>query len=100
MNSPMKASLRIPLLAVFLLAAAPSAWARVYVRIEPPDVRLETHPGRPGYVWQSGNWRWAGQTHEWVAGHYAREKHGRRWTDGRWERADRGYFWVGGRWER
>jgi hypothetical protein len=87
-------------LAVLLLAAAPSAWATVYVRIQPPDMRFETHENRSGYIWQSGYWRWHGKRHQWKAGHYARQKSGRHWTDGRWESSERGYYWVGGRWER
>jgi hypothetical protein len=101
MNNPVKKSLRMPLLAALLFAAAaPSASAGVYIRIQPPDVRIETHEERRGYVWQSGYWRWHRQRHEWTAGHYAREKRGRHWRDGRWEHGDRGYFWTGGRWER
>lgn len=88
------------LLAAFILAAAPGADAGVYIRIQPPDVRVERHDERRGYVWQSGYWRWRGQRHQWVAGHYARQKRGQRWTDGRWDhREDRGYTWTGGRWE-
>lgn len=100
MNNLIKGPLKISLLAVFLLAAVPSSWATVYVRIQAPSVRIETHSERQGYVWQSGYWRWRGQKHEWTTGHYARAKHGRHWRDGRWERHDRGYFWIGGRWER
>jgi hypothetical protein len=100
MNNPIKGWLKIPLLAGSLLVAAPSAWATVYVRIQPPDVRIENHEDRSGHVWQSGYWRWRGERHEWTAGHFAREKRGRHWTDGRWEHNDRGYYWVGGRWER
>lgn len=98
--SKIKGSLGALLLTALVLAAAPSAWATVYVRIQPPDVRIETHQERRGYIWQSGYWRWRGQRHEWANGHFAREKRGRHWTNGRWERGDRGYFWVGGRWKR
>jgi hypothetical protein len=92
--------LKLSTLAVVLLAAAPGAWATVYVRIEAPAIRVETHEERHGYVWQSGYWRWQGQRHEWIYGHYAQEKHGHHWRDGRWEHSDRGYYWVGGSWVR
>jgi hypothetical protein len=91
---------KVSVLAVLLLVAAPSAWATVYVRIQAPALRIETHEERHGYVWQSGYWRWRSQRHEWTGGHYAREKRGYHWSDGRWERTDRGYYWVGGHWGR
>ncbi len=101
MNNPIKGWLGIPLLATFLLASvAPAASASVFVRIQPPDIRIETHRERPGYIWQSGYWRWRGQRHQWTGGHYARQKHGQRWTEGRWDHSERGYYWTGGRWER
>lgn len=99
MSNAFKWSLRIPLLAGILLAAASSAQAGIHIQIAPPDIRVETHPDRHGYVWQSGYWHWQGQRHEWVAGHYAREKNGQRWTDGRWDRNEQGYYWTTGRWE-
>jgi len=99
MNNRIMGSLRIPLLAGLLLAAAPTAGAAIYIRIQPPDVRVENYQERRGYVWQSGYWRWRGQQHVWTPGHYARQKRGQRWTNGRWDRHERGYFWTGGRWE-
>jgi hypothetical protein len=100
MKNALRESLKISLLAAFLLTVASSSWAGVYVHIGPPAVRIETHEPRHGYVWQSGYWRWQGNKHQWTNGHYAREKQGQRWTDGRWDHDDRGYVWVNGRWER
>ena len=90
----------VSILAAILLAAAPGVWARAYVRVQAPDVRVETHEERRGYIWQSGYWRWHGHQHQWRSGHYARERRGRTWADGRWEHTDRGYYWVGGHWAR
>jgi hypothetical protein len=92
--------LKISLVAAFVLAAAPSAWARIYVKVQAPEVRVETHEERKGFVWQSGYWQWRNQKHEWSAGHYAREQKGRHWTDGRWEHDEHGHYYVNGRWER
>ena len=101
MKHSFKSWIKVPALAAFLVATAPSAWAgTVFVRIQPPDIRVETHEERRGYIWQSGYWRWRGNRHDWQAGHFAREKHGQRWSDGRWEHGDHGYFWVNGRWGR
>jgi len=90
----------VSILAAILLIAVPGAWARTYVRVQAPDVRVETHDERQGYVWQSGYWHWRGHQHQWRSGHYARERRNRAWSDGRWEHTDRGYYWVGGHWAR
>lgn len=100
MNNPLKRGLGVSLLAALVLATAPSAFAGVHINIQPPELRIETHRERPGYVWQQGYWRWHRNQHVWTSGHYARQKHGRRWTDGRWDHTDRGYVWIGGRWDR
>jgi UPF0716 family protein affecting phage T7 exclusion len=100
MNNLIKSGLKTSVLGLFLLTAVPSAQATVYVRVQAPELRVENHDERKGFVWQSGYWRWHGQKHEWTAGHYAREQRGRHWTDGRWDHNERGYYWVGGRWNR
>jgi hypothetical protein len=101
MNNIIKQSLKASLLSAILLTTVPSSQAGIHINIAPPAVRIETHEERQGYIWQSGNYRWRNNKHEWYAGHYAREKHGYRWHDGRWDHNEqRGYFWIDGRWER
>jgi hypothetical protein len=100
MNNLVKRCLMGSAFVGFFLVATPAVWARTYVNIEPPEVRVETHEARQDQVWQSGYWRWHHNRHEWTSGHWTHQRHGRRWSDGRWERSDRGYYWVGGRWER
>lgn len=76
---------------------------RLYVRVGPPPVVVESRgvaPG-PGYVWQPGFYRWDGRAYVWSAGRYERAPRARAvWVPGHWQRDRRGWYFVEGHWRR
>jgi hypothetical protein len=76
---------------------------RVYLRIGPPAVVMETRPPvpHPGYVWRGGYHRWVGGRYEWFPGAWVRPPYPlAAWIPGRWERERRGWYWLPGHWAR
>lgn len=55
---------------------------------------------RPGYVWQSGYWRWQGNRRVWQRGRWMPVRRGWFWQQGRYEWTGRRYRWRAGRWVR
>jgi hypothetical protein len=74
---------------------------RVYVRVAPPPIVVETRapaPG-PGYVWIEGHHQWEGRAYAWVPGRYERAPRERAvWVPGHWSKDRHGWYWVEGRW--
>lgn len=77
------------------------ARGRVYVRIAPPPIVVESRvpPPGAGYVWQPGFYRWDGRGYAWVPGRYERAPRARAtWVPSHWERDRHGWYYVEGRW--
>jgi hypothetical protein len=89
--------------AMFVLAAAGSAQAAHYdvdITTAPPPDRVEhIPPGRQGYVWDQGYWRWDHGHHIWVNGHWIHERHGHHWVNRHWIHEGDRWRLEGGRWE-
>jgi hypothetical protein len=102
----MRRSMRLLSLVLLIgLFSVPAVQAspRVFVRIGPPAVVVETPPlpPYPYYVWRSGYHRWTGVRYEWAPGVWVRPPYPRAvWAPGRWDRERRGYFWRSGHWRR
>lgn len=88
-----KKILFVTLIAASLGSVATPAAADVYVRVAPPELRVEEAPApRPGYVYTPGYWTWRHGHHVWVKGSWVRERRGYRYVapewvdhhDGRW----------------
>jgi hypothetical protein len=71
----------------FAVLALPAS-AEVYINIDPPARRDETHENRAGYIWIPGAWQWKNNKHHWVPGRYLAERKGYRWEHDRWVRHD------------
>ena len=37
-----------------------------------PELRVERHEYRRGFIWVGGDWRWRHGEWQWIPGHYAR----------------------------
>jgi hypothetical protein len=95
--------LGLVLLTGLLSVPAAQAGARVFVRVTPPPIVLETRPPAPypTYVWRPGYHRWIGRRFVWAPGTWARPPYrGAIWVSGRWDHEHRGYFWRSGHWAR
>ena len=85
----------------FLLSGALAAETRVYVRVAPPPLIVETRPVAPGphHVWVEGYHRWDGHAYLWVPGRWAIPPHHRSaWVPGHWKHVHSGWYWVPGHW--
>lgn len=88
-----------------ILSLVPTASAvgspRIYVRVPPPPVVVETRPPAPSprHVWVDGYHRWDGRGYVWVPGTWRRAPRAHAtWVAGHWVHGRRGWYWVGGRW--
>lgn len=77
-----------------------SAQVNAYIRIGPPQPRVEHYGYAPhrGYVWVGGHYAWTGGRYVWVAGNWVAPRPGRVWVAGRYRHDPRGYVWVAGYW--
>ena len=97
--------IRKVLLATLLVASfganvAPAS-AAVYVRVAPPEPRVEVvPPPRHGYVWAPGYWNWRNNQHVWVGGRWVRERPGYAYNSPRWVEHEGRWRMEQGRWER
>lgn len=97
--------LRVAVVASMLVLASACVVAPrpgvVYVRREPPPLRVEAitvSPGR-GYVWMRGYWAWHHDDYLWVPGHWVVVPRGyAEWVPGRWTHDRQGWFYVEGHW--
>ena len=100
--------MKLRLVAVFVVglgAALPStpaaASARVYVKIGPPALVVETRGTAPSakHVWIEGYHRWDGRAYVWVPSHWeAPPRHRTHWVSGRWAHDRHGWYWSEGHW--
>lgn len=87
--------------AALAIASPALAAPRIYVRIPPPPVVIETAPVAPSprHVWIGGYHRWDGRTYVWVPGRYVLAPRSRAvWVPGHWVRHHRGWYWREGHW--
>lgn len=91
----------LPLLgaAAFLTSAPVSAQEVIIAPSAPPPLRAEpVPPGRAGYVWDGGHWRWAGRGYAWVPGHWRPVRVGAHWVPGHWVQRGPNWRWMEGHW--
>ena len=80
---------------------ATPASAVVYVRVAPPEPRVEVLPApRRGYAWSAGHWEWKNRKHVWVAGSWVRERRGYRYNQPAWAERDGRWYMTRGNWAR
>jgi len=82
-----KTAIGAVVLSATLGAGAASAATRVYVRVAPPPLVVETRvvAPAPGMVWVPGYHRWNGSAYVWVGGVWMRPPHARAvWVPARW----------------
>lgn len=74
--------------------------ARIDVDAAPPPIRYEpVPPPRPGYIWQSGFWRWDDGRYLWMPGTWVVVRSGYTWVPERWEPRGPRWHFEPGRWE-
>jgi len=59
-------------------------FAETYIRVDPPNPRVEHYDAREGYAWVPGAWHWQNHKHVWTEGHYVKERKGYRYEKDRW----------------
>jgi len=80
---------------------ATPASAVVYVRVAPPEPRVEIVPQpRRGYTWAAGHWEWQNRRHVWVAGNWIRERRGYQYIQPAWVEHDGRWRMQRGNWRR
>jgi len=87
---------------IVLTSACAEVQGRVYVRVGPPALIVETvfvSPG-PGYVWLPGHYAWTDRGYVWVPGRWERPPRPRgRWVPAHWEHSKKfGWYFVEGHW--
>jgi hypothetical protein len=96
---------RPPKISALLLTAAGlfasgTSFAQV-IMVAPPPPRVEVAPpGRPGYVWDQGHWRWDHGRYVWAGGYWRPVRAGYGWRAGHWVQRGPHWRWVEGRWAR
>ena len=86
---------------VLLAFAVTYAGTTVYVKVSPPDPKVEKKPDPPNNnaVWIGGYWNWDGGKYVWIGGYWEKNPQGT-WVAGHWKNTKRGYVWVPGHWKR
>ncbi len=86
--------------ATFGSIATPAS-AVIYVRVAPPEPRVEVVPQpRHGYTWAAGHWEWRNHKHVWVAGNWIRDRKGYRYNQPAWAERDGRWYMKRGSWAR
>ena len=89
------------ILAGSLGTIATTASAVVYVRIAPPEPRVEVVPEpRRGYTWSTGHWQYQNRRHVWVGGNWVRERRGYRYEQPSWQESNGRWSMTRGNWRR
>ena len=80
---------------------ATTASAVIYVRVAPPEPRVEVIPDpRRNRTWVAGHWEWKKGKHVWVAGHWIRDRSGYRYSQPAWAERDGRWTMTRGSWAR
>lgn len=89
------------ILAGSLGSIATPASAVIYVRIAPPEPRVEIMPQpRRNYTWAAGHWEWRNRRHVWVAGSWLRDRRGHHYNQPAWAERDGRWYMTRGNWQR
>lgn len=96
-------SIRLPILALLLLAMPAASFAGIFISITvaPPPLPVYVQPAclQAGYMWAPGYWAWGDEGYFWVPGTWvAAPSVGMLWTPGYWGWANGLYAWNGGYW--
>src|SRR6185436_10360898 len=82
-------------------AAATSASAVVYVRVAPPEPRVEVVPEpRHNRTWVAGHWQWKNHKHVWVKGAWVKDRPGYRYNQPAWAERDGKWYMTQGHYSR
>ena len=96
-----KKTLLAAMFAASIGAAATSANAIIYVRVAPPEQRVEVVPEpRRNRTWVAGHWEWQNRKHVWVRGHWVRDRPGYRYNQPAWAERDGRWYMTRGSWAR
>jgi len=82
---------------------ATPASAVIYVRVAPPEPRVEVVPERRhGYTWSAGHWQWRSENrrHVWVAGNWVKDRRGHHYVQPAWSERDGRWYMTRGSWQR
>src|SRR5690349_3317533 len=89
------------LLAGSLGTIATTASAVVYVRVAPPEPRVEVVPQpRRGYTWAAGHWEWQNRRHVWIQGNWVRDRRGYEYRQPEWKEDNGRWHMTRGAWGR
>jgi hypothetical protein len=88
------------LAASFASVAMPAA-AVVYVRVAPPESRVEhVPPPRHGKVWVAGHYEYRNHRYQWVKGAWVKERRGYTYHQPKWEERDGRWAYEHRGWQR
>lgn len=80
---------------------ATPASAVIYVRVAPPEPRVEVVPQpRRGYTWAAGHWEWQNRKHVWVQGNWVRDRRGYHYQQPSWVESNGRWSMTRGNWRR
>jgi len=89
------------LLAAYFASVAIPAAAVVYVRVAPPEPRVEVMPApRAKRTWVAGHWESRNHKHVWVAGTWVKNRHGYVYHQPTWTEHDGRWGYQQGNWKR
>ena len=89
------------ILAGSLGTIATTAAAVIYVRVAPPEPRVEVVPQpRRNYTWSAGHWEWQNRQHVWVSGKWLKDRRGYRYNQAAWAERDGRWYMTRGAWQR
>jgi hypothetical protein len=84
----------------FAIITTPAS-AVIYIRIAPPEPRVEVVPQpRRGYTWAAGHWEWQNRRHVWVSGSWVRDRRGHHYNQSAWAERDGRWYMTRGNWQR
>ena len=89
------------ILAASFATVATTAAAVVYVRVAPPEPRVEVMPEpRANRTWVAGHWEWRNHKHVWVAGTWIKNRHGHVYHQPQWKENNGRWGYEQGNWRR
>ncbi len=96
-----KRTLIAAVLAASFAGIATSAAAVVYVRVAPPEPRVETAPApRANRTWVAGHYQYRNGRYQWVPGTWVRDRRGYVYNQPRWVESNGRWKYESGSWRR
>lgn len=89
------------ILAASFAGIATTAAAVTYVRVAPPEPRVETVPApRANRTWVAGHYQWRNGRYQWVQGTWIKNRHGYVYHQPQWTERDGRWGYQQGNWRR